>query len=182
MCGPAAPKKNFFFRSMDRSINRSITEIIYNGNLPSHWGLVPCLNPPFCLFKTDLSKKKNCGHLKFLLRFLRVFSDFRDLFWSSRKSALKISPENFRNFWGLVPSTAIFSKLRIVIQKKKLWPFKVFAEVLQGVLGFSRSILVFSQKWLENIRQNAHQNLCIGLEALCIIGPYYGIILLSIEI
>ena len=114
------PKKNYFFRSMDRSINRSITEIIYNGNLPSHWGLVPCLNPPFCLFKTDLSKKKNCDHLKFLLRFLRVFSDFRDLFWSSRKSDLKISPENFRNFWGLVPSTAIFSKLRIVIQKKKL--------------------------------------------------------------
>ena len=117
-CGPK--KKFFFFRSMDRSINRSITEIIYNGNLPSHWGLVPCLKPPFCLFKTDLSKKKNCDHLKFLLRFLRVFSDFRDLFWSSRKSDLKISGENFRNFWGLVPSTAIFSKLRIVIQKKKI--------------------------------------------------------------
>ena len=86
------PKKNYFFRSMDRSINRSITEIIYNGNLPSHWGLVPCLNPPFCLFKTDLSKKKNCDHLKFLLRFLRVFSDFRDLFWSSLNTYLKILP------------------------------------------------------------------------------------------
>ena len=90
-CADLRPKKkNFFFRSMDRSINRSITEIIYNGNLPSHWGLVPCLNPPFCLFKTDLSKKKNCDHLKYLLRFCRVFSDFRDLFWSSRKSDLKI--------------------------------------------------------------------------------------------
>ena len=53
-CADLRPKKkNYFFRSMDRSINRCITEIIYNGNLPSHWGLVPCLNPPFCLFKTD---------------------------------------------------------------------------------------------------------------------------------
>ena len=88
-CADLRPKKKI----MDRSINRSITEIIYNGNLPSHWGLVPCLNPPFCLLKTDLSKKKNCSHLQNLLRFYRVFSDFRDLFWSSLNTYLKISLE-----------------------------------------------------------------------------------------